>query len=308
MMLIPDGILPLKKSGSNTDHKGYTSHDMVSKIRKLFMTRAVGHTGTLDPMADGVLVVLLGRSTKCERFLSNDSKTYVAGMKLGLTTDTEDSTGSIITTSDHIPTADQTNIAALSFLGQYEQLPPMYSAVKINGKKLYEYAREGRPVERKPRTVTVSDISCSCINESSGDYSLTCTVSSGTYIRTLCADIGAKLGCGAIMTSLTRIKAGSFTIDDCITLEQLENMSYEQRLNMLIPPQNALEGEKITLPDFYEKLYLSGCEIYQKKIGTALPVDSHVLVFDKNDKFLSYGTVKNYPAGTAIKSEILFNI
>lgn len=307
-MLIPDGILPLKKIGSHDDHKGYTSHDMVSKIRKLFMTRAVGHTGTLDPMADGVLVVLLGRSTKCERFLSNDSKTYVAGLKLGVTTDTEDSTGSILTTSDHIPTAEQTNSAVLSFLGQYEQYPPMYSAVKINGKKLYEYAREGKTVERKPRTVTISDISCSCVNESLGEYSLTCSVSSGTYIRTLCADIGAKLGTGAVMTSLTRIKAGDFALDDCITIEQLENMSYEQRLATLIPPQNALKGERITLPDFYEKLYLSGCEIYQKKIGTSLPLDSHVLVFDKNNTFLSYGTVKDYPNGSAIKSEILFNI
>lgn len=305
--MIPDGIIAIRKAGS-TEGRGFTSHDVVGRMRRLFMTRAVGHTGTLDPMAEGVLVVLIGRSTKCERFLTSDSKEYIAGLRIGVTTDTEDVTGSVLTRADILPGADEVREAALSFLGESEQIPPMYSAVKVGGKKLYEYAREGKEIERKARRITVSSIECEAVNEKEGEYVLTCSVSSGTYIRTLCADIGKKLGVGGIMTSLTRSRAGGFTLDDCVTLEELEALSYEERIERLIPPEKVLPGEKITLPKFYERLYLSGCEIYQKKIKTDFPTGSHVLVFGEDGRFLSYGTVKDFPEGSAIKSEILFNI
>lgn len=305
--MIPDGIIAIKKEGS-TDGRGFTSHDVVGKARRLFSTRAIGHTGTLDPMAEGVLVLLVGRSTKCERFLTADSKEYIAGLRVGITTDTEDITGTVLSSSDSLPTSDEVKAAALSFLGESEQLPPMYSAVKVGGKKLYEYAREGKEIERKPRVITVSAIECECVDEEKGEYTLRCSVSSGTYIRTLSADIGKKLGVGGVMTSLVRSRAGRFTLSDCVTLAQLEEMTYEERLARLIPPEKVLEGERITLPDFYERLYLSGCEIYQSKIKTHFPVGSHVLVFDKKGSFLSYGTIKDFPNGSAIKSEILFNV
>ena len=307
MNLIPDGIIAVKKAGSK-EGRGFTSHDVVGKARRLFMTRAVGHTGTLDPMAEGVLVLLIGRATKCERFLTSDSKEYVAGLKLGITTDTEDITGEVLTRSDSLPSKEEVEAAALSFLGESEQIPPMYSAVKVGGKKLYEYAREGKEIERAARKITVSRMECTPVNEEEGEYLLTCSVSSGTYIRTLCADIGKKLGVGGVMTSLLRSRAGLFSLSDCVTLEELEGMSYEERLEKLIPPEKVLSGERITLPEFYERLYLSGCEIYQKKIKTSFPVGSHVLVYGKDGKFLSYGTVRDFADGSAIKSEILFGV
>lgn len=297
-ILLPCGVLPIKKE------KGMTSHDCVGIARKLYSTRAVGHTGTLDPMAEGVLVLLVGRATKCERFLVSDSKEYVAGLRLGVETDTEDTTGEILCECSEIPGENEVIAAARSFVGESEQFPPMYSAVKIGGKKLYEYAREGKTVERKARKITVFDLHCH-MAESERDYTVGCTVSSGTYIRTLCADIGKKLGCGGAMSSLLRIRAGRFTLDDCYTLDELKNATPEERISFLIPPEKALEGERITLPAFFERLYLSGCEIYQKKIGTDLSVGAQVLIFSKDGAFLSLGSVRDYPEGSAIKSEFI---
>ena len=206
-MFEANGIIAIKKDSNKEGERGFTSHDAVFKARKLFMTRAVGHTGTLDPMADGVLVLLVGRATKCERFLVCDSKEYVAGLKLGVTTDTEDITGNILSKTDSLPSKEEVEKAVLSFVGEIEQTPPMYSAVKVGGKKLYEYAREGKEIERKARKITVFSIDTECADESKGEYILRCSVSSGTYIRTLCADIGKKLGVGGVMSSLTRSKA-----------------------------------------------------------------------------------------------------
>ena len=295
--ILPCGILPIYKE------KGMTSHDCVNIARRLFNTRAVGHTGTLDPMAEGVLVLLVGRATKLERFLVSDSKEYSATLRLGIETDTEDTTGAVLAKYDNVPNEDSVRAAAETMLGKSEQLPPMYSAVKIGGKKLYEYAREGKEVERKGRMITVSSICCERITDT--DYKLDCTVSSGTYIRTLCADIGRKLYCGGAMVSLLRTRAGRFTLDDCVKIDTLREEEYEARLSHLIPPVNALDGERITFPQFFERLYLSGCEIYQKKIGTSLSVGERVLVFSAGGDFLSIGTVREFPQGTAIKSEII---
>ena len=295
--ILPCGILPIYKE------KGMTSHDCVNIARRLFNTRAVGHTGTLDPMAEGVLVLLVGRATKLERFLVSDSKEYSATLRLGIETDTEDVTGEALKTCDNIPDEGSVRAAAGSMLGESEQLPPMYSAVKVGGKKLYEYAREGKEVERKGRKITVSSIECERLTDT--DYRLDCTVSSGTYIRTLCADIGRKLRCGGVMASLLRVRAGRFTLDDCVKIDTLREEEYEQRLSHLIPPINALDGERITFPPFFERLYISGCEIYQKKIGTSFNVGERVLVFSEDGDFLSIGSVREFPQGTAIKSEII---
>ena len=295
--ILPCGILPIYKE------KGMTSHDCVNIARRLFNTRAVGHTGTLDPMAEGVLVLLVGRATKLERFLVSDTKEYSATLRLGIQTDTEDTTGEVLKTCDNIPDEGRVRAAAESMLGDSEQLPPMYSAVKIGGKKLYEYAREGKEVERKGRRITVSSIACERLSDT--DYRLDCTVSSGTYIRTLCADIGRKLGCGGAMASLLRTRAGRFNLYDCVKIDALREEEYEERLSHLIPPINALDGERLTFPPFFERLYLSGCEIYQKKIGTSFKVGERVLVFSADGAFLSIGSVREFPQGTAVKSEII---
>ncbi len=297
-ILLPRGILPIMKES------GMTSHDCVGLMRRLFNTRAVGHTGTLDPMAEGVLVIMIGRATKLERFLTCDSKEYVAGLRLGIETDTEDITGEVLSKSNEIPSEEAVKEAVSGFVGSSLQYPPMYSAVKVGGKKLYEYAREGKTVERKPREICVYNALCHR-GESERDYRLSFSVSSGTYIRTLCSDIGKKLGCGGVMSSLTRTRAGRFSIDDCYSLDRLKSSTYEERLALLIPPERALDGERITFPPFFERLYLSGCEIYQKKIGTSFPVGTRLTVFSESGELLSIGSVREFKDGSAIKSEII---
>ncbi len=281
-----------------------TSHDCVSIMRRLYNTRAVGHTGTLDPMAEGVLLVMIGRATKLERFLTADSKDYVAGLRLGIETDTEDTTGEIVCESDIVPTEEEVVLATHSFIGEQQQYPPMYSAVKINGKKLYEYARERKTVERRARDITVYDAKCH-IGASERDYVLSFSVSSGTYIRTLCADIGKKLGCGGAMSSLTRTRAGRFELDNCRKIDDIRNASYEERLSFLVAPKDALDFEMINLPPFFERLYLSGCEIYQKKIGTHFPIGKTLSVMSSDGKLLSVATVREFKDGSAIKSEMI---
>ena len=183
----PTGVLLVNK------HAGVTSHDIVFKIRRLFGTKRVGHTGTLDPMATGTLVVLIGRAAKAAEYLVSDSKRYKATLKLGITTDTEDTTGEVITKSEDIPSPADVISAAESFLGDYEQIPPMYSALKVGGKKLCDLARQGVTVEREARAVKIHAITCKPTDKSD-EFFLDVSCSSGTYIRTLCADIGAKLG------------------------------------------------------------------------------------------------------------------
>lgn len=199
---------------------GMTSFDVVAKMRRIYNTRRVGHTGTLDPDATGVLVILVGRAAKAAEFLTAGMKRYFATLKLGITTDTEDTSGEILTRSDNIPTSEKVIAAAESFLGDYMQIPPMYSALKRGGEKLVDLARRGIIVEREARPVFIYEISSSP-TEVSDEYFLPVTCSHGTYIRTLCADIGAKLGCGGCMASLRRAETGGFTLDDAHTIEEI---------------------------------------------------------------------------------------
>lgn len=288
--------------------EGMTSHDVVFKMRKLFMTKKVGHTGTLDPIATGVLPILIGRAAKAAEYLLSNDKVYEAKIKLGITTDTEDITGKILTKCDTLPTKAEFFAACEKFKGKIFQVPPMYSALKVNGKKLCDLARQGIEVERAPREIFIKSIAPEVIDEQNGEYSLKVECSKGTYIRTLCADIGKALGCGGVMSALNRTKSGNFDIVSSYTIEQLENMSYEQRAKALIPTENLfVELDNVCLPDFYAKLFKSGCEIYQSKIKTACPVDSFVRVSDK-DGFFALGKVMNYEGGTAIKSVKMFVI
>ncbi len=214
------GVLPVLKE------RGYTSNDVVAKLRGILHMKKIGHTGTLDPEATGVLPVCLGKATKLVGYLTDTDKTYICTMRLGVSTDTEDMTGSVLCEKDtsHL-TDDDIREAVVSFTGRYEQIPPMYSAKKINGKKLYELAREGRVVERKPAEVYIRRIDDVVIVRSgetvTAGFETEC--SKGTYIRSLCRDIGEKLGVGAAMESLKRTRAAGISISDCLTLSEIED-------------------------------------------------------------------------------------
>ena len=287
-------------------HKGVTSHDIVFKIRRLFGTKKVGHTGTLDPLATGVLPVLVGRAAKAAEYLLSENKKYIAELKLGVTTDTEDITGTILSKTDTLPTKSEFFDACRQFVGEIQQVPPMYSALKVNGEKLVDLARRGIEIEREARKITVYSLEPEAINEAEGLYRISVACSKGTYIRTLCKDIGERLGCGATMTELIRTESGTFNINDSYTIAELEEMDLEKRLSLLTPVESLFtEAPAVTLPDFYAKLCRSGCEIYQSKIKTNLALGAFVRICDKNG-FFALGQVKDYEGGSAIKSLKLF--
>jgi len=208
-----DGFLNIYKEA------GMSSHDVVNKIRKIFNTKKVGHAGTLDPNATGVLVVAVGRATKAIEYMESVNKIYKAELTLGLTSDTEDIWGNVISRSEVNMTSDDIIDAIKSFIGNIKQVPPMYSALKFNGLKLYELAREGIEVEREARDITIYDIYDIEINDNKVKITVKC--SKGTYIRTLCKDIGEKLGCGAVMSSLERICAGKFDVKNSYRLDEV---------------------------------------------------------------------------------------
>lgn len=287
-------------------HAGVTSHDIVAKIRRIYGTKKVGHTGTLDPMATGVLPILIGRAAKAAEYLVSDSKRYIAGIKFGIETDTEDITGKILKTSGTLPGKTDFFEVCKEFVGEIYQTPPMYSAIKVGGKKLVDLAREGKEVERTPRKIEIKSILPEEVSEKEGIYRLYVECSKGTYIRTLCADIGKKLGCGAAMSSLERTRSGNFDIKDAYTVCELENMTPEQRASVVRPVETLFsELPAVTLDGFYAKLCRSGCEIYQHKIKTAYPVDEFVRILDKNG-FFALGKVKEYENGSAIKAVKIF--
>ncbi|MBA2174065.1 tRNA pseudouridine(55) synthase TruB [Halobacillus locisalis] len=231
-----DGILPLWKP------KGFTSHDCVSKARGMMKTRKIGHTGTLDPDVEGVLPLCVGKATKIVPFLTDTEKVYEGTVTLGYSTDTEDASGETIESKAVDPslTVKEIENALLSFQGNITQTPPMYSAVKVNGKKLYEYAREGIEVERPTRTVTIEEISLLnkdlVIDGDTVSFGIRVVCSKGTYIRTLCVDIGKALGYPAHMASLVRTKTADITAADCYTFTQVQEAAdQDQRDSVLLP-------------------------------------------------------------------------
>ena len=198
--------------------EGWTSHDVVAKLRRALGEKRIGHGGTLDPMATGVLPIFVGRATRAASFLESADKEYLAAVRFGLTTDTQDTTGQVLSESSLRPSEGEAEAALLSFLGPQEQLPPLYSAVKVEGRKLYQYARAGREVERQPRRIEISAIEPLGFSPE-GDYRFRLTVSKGTYVRTICHDLGQRLGCGGAMSALRRLRAGVFSIDEASPLE-----------------------------------------------------------------------------------------
>lgn len=228
-----DGILVIRKE------KGYTSHDVVAKLRGILHMKKIGHTGTLDPTAEGVLPVALGRGTRLVELLTEKEKTYEAVLRLGVSTDTQDMTGTVLSEMLVTVTEEEVREAVESFVGEQMQVPPMYSALKVNGKKLYELAREGKTIERKPRPVVFYEIRIMDISLPLVRISVTC--SKGTYIRTLCNDIGEKLGCGGAMEELLRTRSGNFTLEESLMLSQVEEaVSDGTIMEKIVPVEEVL--------------------------------------------------------------------
>lgn len=209
--------------------KGFTSHDVVAKLRGICGQKKIGHTGTLDPEATGVLPVCLGSGTRLCDMLTDQDKEYVAELMLGVETDTQDMTGTVLARHPVTVSQDQVREAVLSFQGSYQQVPPMYSALKVNGKKLYELAREGKEIERQAREVQIKEIEILQMQLPVVKIRVVC--SKGTYIRTLCADIGRKLGCGGAMESLVRTRVGKFSLKEAFTLGQMQELKDQGRLS-----------------------------------------------------------------------------
>ena len=286
--------------------EGITSQGVVNRVKRLFGVDKAGHTGTLDPLATGVLPILLGRAVKASEFMLTEDKHYGATLLLGETRDTEDVTGELLSRADVIPTEDAVLRAVKSFEGRILQTPPMYSALKVGGKKLCDLAREGITVERTPREVSVYSIQAKKLTER--EYFLDVKCSKGTYIRTLCADIGASLGCGGAMKTLVRLSAAGYTLDSSYTLGELEEMTEEKRLLTVRPTEEIFEKYKVvTLPDFFARLAHSGLEIYLEKIKAKLETGEIVRLCDKNG-FFAVGEVRSYEEGEAIKPIRQFSI
>ena len=281
-MIAINGILIVNKE------QNFTSHDVVAVMRKILGTKKVGHTGTLDPQATGVLPICVGKGTKVSDMLTCSDKEYIARVRLGITTDTEDIWGEVLTKTDcsHI-TEDMVGDAAKKFVGEISQTPPMYSAVKVGGKKLYEYARSGIEIERKSRTVTIHSIDISDFEN--GEFSMRVSCSKGTYIRTLCADIGNTLGVGATMTALVRTKSAMFNLDSAKTLDEIRAIAENDDVKSLIIPTDAVFAD---LPE----IHLDGKRTAQILNGMFLNVnfaDDQYRVYGSEGDFLCVGNVEN---------------
>lgn len=288
-----NGIIIINKE------EGMSSFSVVSRVKRLFGASKAGHTGTLDPMATGVLPVLLGRAVKASEYMLSSDKHYVATLLLGITTDTEDVTGATLTECSTIPCEAEVLSAIYSMLGESEQIPPMYSALKIGGRKLCDLARAGETVEREARKITVYDIKAKRLSER--EYEIDVICSKGTYIRTLCADIGKRLGTGGVMKTLLRAEASGFTLGDAYTLGELEAMSEEQREAKILPTERIFEDKRrVTLAPFFARLARCGLEIYLKKINLSAEIGERVTLFDENG-FFALGEVREFEDGAAIK-------
>lgn len=270
--------------------KGYTSHDVVAKLRGIVGQKKIGHTGTLDPDAIGVLPVCLGKATKLCDMLTDKSKTYETVLLLGKTTDTQDISGTVLDESsvDGIDN-DAVEKCIGEFAGDYLQVPPMYSALKVNGKKLYELARQGIEVERKARPVVIYEIRILEMNLPRVRMEVHC--SKGTYIRTLCHDIGQKLGCGACMEELIRTKVSRFELADSLTLGQVAELKAEGRLEEVLVPIDEMfsEYEAVTLKKEFAAFAYNGNMFMPEHIHERLELSDgkHVRVYDEAGRFIA---------------------
>lgn len=272
-----NGILIIDKE------KGWTAQDVVSKLRGITSEKRIGHTGTLDPMATGVLPIVIGKATRLSNFLMADDKEYLCEITFGMSTDTEDIWGNVIATSPKRPTEAAFLVALRSLIGPQLQTPPMFSAIKIRGKRLYELARDGKIVERKQRKVYFHTLE---LIEFVGDCAtFRAEVSKGTYMRTLCKDLGEMLGSYAVMSGLKRTRSGSFFIDDALTVRHFENMTLEERFRKVMPMDHALRMPCVKLNVAMERKVLNG-----QRIPTEMESHDWVKVYGE-EGFIGIGTI-----------------
>ena len=273
-----DGILNIHKP------KGMTSHDIVNRVRRILNTKQVGHTGTLDPNAEGVLVVCVNQATKLVQFLESDIKKYRCELILGISTDTYDITGNIVDSSDRFDLSEEEVINTIkAFIGKQKQIPPIYSSIKVNGKKLYEYARKNQEVEIEARDIEIFEIDnfTSLIKQEYNTISFDVLVSKGTYIRSLCFDIGKALGVPATMGNLLRLQSGAFSLENAYTLDEIEKGNYQ-----LIPMIDAIyDMKKVDVKDDEELKFKveNGMKISLKYFDEQFKQ----IVFHENDKILA---------------------
>ncbi len=263
---------------------GWTSQDVVSKLRGVLQTRRIGHGGTLDPMATGVLPVFVGRATRGVEFFEHADKTYEAVLKLGITTDTEDTTGTVLEQKPVNVTQTEFLECLQQFRGEIQQIPPMYSALKVNGQKLYDLARQGKQVERKSRKITIFELQCLSFDGNTARLLVHC--SKGTYIRTLCKDIGEKLGCGGCMASLRRVQAGAYKIETAVSMEQL--IAAEHPEQYLAPVDSLFsQYDKVTLTEKQEVRCRNG-----NSFSMRLPEGTY-RAYSQSGEFLMLAQVKD---------------
>lgn len=285
-----DGIIIINKE------KDYTSHDVVAKVKKILNISKVGHTGTLDPNATGVLPILLNKGTLLSKYLINHDKIYSAVLKLGEKTDTADSEGNIIErqeVEDNIFEEEKVRTALEGFLGKQKQVPPMYSAIKIEGKKMYEYARQGITIDLPSRDIEIYSITLEGIDKEKKTITFKVACSKGTYIRSLCEDIAKSLGTVGYMKELNRLKVGDFKIEESITLNELENVVKNNDLsNHTISLEKFFENkDKIVLNNKEMKLFLNGA--FSKNSKKYNLKDGIYRIYDTNEKFIGIGTSSN---------------
>ena len=263
---------------------GFSSNQALQKVKWLFQATKAGHTGTLDPLATGLLPICLGEATKFAQYVTDADKTYIATLKLGETTTTGDAEGEVLVTNPVNVTSAQFELACQQFLGEISQVPPMYSALKHEGKALYEYARAGVDIERQARQVTIQNIA---VNTFLGDTAqITVRCSKGTYIRTLAEDIGANLGCGAHLTALRRIETAGYLMPQAVTIEHLEAMSSDARDALLLPVDSAiLHLPKIVLGDAATQFLLQGQAVWQSGV---IP-RGDLRLYSEQNQFLGLG-------------------
>lgn len=276
-----NGILLIDKP------EGWTSHDAAAKLKGILHERRIGHSGTLDPMATGLLVMFVGRATRAVEFAEAKSKRYIAGLRLGMTTDTQDTTGNILSARDADIARDELAAVIKEFTGDIMQIPPMYSAIKINGQKLYDIARRGGEVERRPRPVTIHEINI--LGGSGSDWTLDIRCSKGTYIRTLCNDIGERLGVGGCMSSLRRVSVGEFVVEDAYSLDDVQRTRDEGRLDSLLLPVDTLfrSSGKYTVGGAKERKIRCG-----NAVSCSVP-DGEYRVYSPEGEFLALCRAEN---------------
>ena len=259
---------------------GWTSSDVVAKLRGVLRERRIGHSGTLDPMATGLLVVFVGRATRAVEFAESQEKRYRAGLRLGLETDTQDITGHPVGGEKRDVSVEELEKALASFRGEIEQIPPMYSAIKVKGQKLYEIARRGGEVERQPRRITIHELAL--LGRDGEDFLLDVRCSKGTYVRTLCHDIGRTLGCGGCMSSLRRTRAGAFRLEDAHTLDEVQKAADAgQPESLLLPVDTLFDEEKATISGKAEAILRVGGQP-----GVKLP-DGRYRIYSDKGEFLA---------------------